>query len=183
VAGSLYASIRPRSVEDITVNGYRYRIPALPAAAWLDVMLSDVMITEMFTSLLAPVGHDEHPASQLEEAMLFGGMTDEQVRQLAHDIIDINAARPWYVARRLIDIAADEVWGDYIRGQIVLHRLDADAISLAAWLDAVYAILTTGLSADRRQQFDIQLSSPPAGEHMSPEARKRNLTALQSLGG
>lgn len=181
MAGSLYATIKPRPIEDITIDGRPYRIPAHPAVIWLDALTGPTASTDIIPGLLEPDSHTVPAQEWLEIALIGDAFTVADYAALYDEVMDIAAARPRWTTERIISIAADEVWGDYIRGQIVLHHLDATKVSLAAWLDGVYALLTTGLSMEKRQQFDIQLAAPPPGAKMSQEARRRNRAAFDAI--
>lgn len=155
----LTASLRPWAIEDIEVGERLYRIPAHTADVWLEILLADeVSLHSIIPGLLEPDA-GEH----FEELIFAGAMQRGEWEELMWDLVGLAAGRDWWTALYLIGNAKYINNLDYVRGQLALHHIDATRISLAAWLDAVYAIFTTHMQPEDRQRFDMQLAKPPAG--------------------
>lgn len=179
MAGDLFANLKPRPVEDIVIDGRIYHIPPLAARPWLDILLTEgATLWDIVPGLLA----EEHAADEVTAALIHDRITGEEYIDLVEDILEAAAARPLWVTQRLLDCARNPQVGDTIRGQLVLHRVDADNLSLSAWLDALYALLTAGVTVERRQQFDIKLNQlPPNKRHRID--RKQQAANFEALMG
>lgn len=180
MAGDLLATVKPRPVEDIGIGDRVYRIPAHPAIVWLDVLADDdLTMWNIIPGLVEEDECEEH----LEELLLADGIARDDYLQIVYDTIAAASGRYWWVAMRLIGIATDPQHGDFIRGNLVLHHIDARELSLAAWLDALYAIVTQRMDANAAAKFDNLLNQPPPNSKakLSRGHRRANFAAAMAM--
>jgi hypothetical protein len=141
---------------DVVLAGQSVQIPALSAADWLGVLAQRPIDLEDIFPGLAP-GADE-----LVDDLLYSGQLDlDQLYQIVLDVITTVTGRPWWISMRLITGAMTH-WG-LIGSKLVMAGVDADKISLSAWLDAVFMITIEGTPEDQLTMFFSQLEFPPPG--------------------
>lgn len=149
-----------------------FTIPPRPASAWLTAILHGDA-----TDLL-----DEADQTRLDE-LLDDELVDEvEVEHASYDAVTAAAGRPWHEALRLADLLSDP----QARGELIL-AVDLDRVSLAAALDALYALLVRWMDKDKRAQFDAMLTAPQppamAGDPKAPrdpgEAARQAAAAMR----
>lgn len=149
-------SLRTWPVE-VTFSGLTFSIPALPAADWLAILMSDQVDLEEILPGLAGV----EEADALEEALVQGKASLQDLYRMALETLSLVSGRPWYVAMKIISVAAMS-WSA-LGGEFVIRNVDADRISLAAWLDAAYLIMLRNMKSDDINIFNAKLLVPPPG--------------------
>lgn len=119
------ASLRIWAVET-TLGEYVLKVPAVPAADWLPVLMSanPVMLLEMVEDF------------DLTDAILDGGVSAADVHKALLDLIEAAAGRKVRVAFG-IAMAASERW-DVLGADLARAGVRFDEISLGAALDAIY---------------------------------------------
>lgn len=171
MAGDLLATVKPRLITDIQIGDKLYQIPALPAVVWLDILADE---QPDLLGVLPGLVDDPDCGDHLTELMLDGSWTAEDYEETVLAVVAVASGRYWWTAFRLLGAAKDPLIGDWLRGNLVLHHIDAEKLSLAAWLDALYAIMTKNMDPDRCAKFDAQLNQPPAdGKAKMTRAHKR----------
>ena len=180
-ASELLASIAPRAIDGISINGGSYSIAPLAADVWLDILAQE---TWSMWEIVPELIDDMAAEGQLADALIDGTLSNDSYREMVHDIITIAAGRPWWSALRLISSAVSEEVGGWTRSQLVLHHIDASKLSLAAWLDALYGIYTQHMDGDKRNSFDAQLLRPPPGlkAKVDPKASRARFMAAMGDG-
>lgn len=152
------SSLRPCSVT-VTIGSDEVEIPALPAADWLSVlMVEGVELDDVFPGLLS-----DEDTELVEEAILDGVLEMQEFRDLILGVIETASARHWWVALRLIEVARTS-W-DLIGGELVLRGVDAESLSLSAWLDVLLLTVLRNMEPKDTQMFTMRLETPP------PEAK------------
>lgn len=177
MAGDLLATVHPRPVEDIAIGDRVYRIAAHPALVWLDILADD---TPDLLAVLPGLIDDPGCGDHLTELMLDGTIGREDYEDTVLAVITVAAGRYWWACFRLLGAAKDPLIGDWLRGNLVLHHIDAQQLSLAAWLDALYAIMTKNMDPDRCAKFDAQINQPPANSKakLSRQHKRANFAAV-----
>lgn len=151
------SSLRPYSVT-VTVSGGEVEIPALSAADWLAVlMVESVELDDIFPGLLS-----EEDTDLVEEAILSGSMELQEFRDLVLGVIETASARRWWVALRLVEVARTS-W-DVIGGEMILRGVDAESLSLSAWLDVLLLTILRNMEPKDTQMFTMRLETPPPEE-------------------
>lgn len=149
---------------EVDLAGVTVVFPAMPAAIWLSVLMRpDVAVEEIFLDLLP-----ESQAYSIDDAIMEGSLDFEELEDICHEVVGAVAARPWFVAMKLILLAAQS-W-DHLGGEMVFHGIDASRLSLAAWLDGLFRLILNSLPKDSMTMFLLKLEQPPEGyEDQVPE--------------
>lgn len=178
MASDILASLKPRSVEDIDIAGRTFTIPAMPARAWLDILLEDAWrLSDIIPGELAEDGATDHVMA----AMMQPGFDMAAYEETVYDVIGAAAGRPWWAALRLLAHATSVQLADWTRAQLVLHHVDAEKLSLAAWLDALYGIFTQHMDSNRVARFDSQLNLPPRSGPAAKIDRRRQRANFEAV--
>lgn len=181
MADDFIASLKPWPIEDIQLGDKVYRIPALPAADWLALLMGDqVSLTSIIPALLQPDA-TEH----FTDLVVDGALDQNEWENLVWEIVSIAGGRPWWTIIRLIDNARSPTHSMRVRSQLAFAGVDANRISLSAWLDAVYAIFVPpNTRPEDKQVIDMILTKPPAdlkNETQKKEARAANKANFMAL--
>jgi hypothetical protein len=146
------ASLQPYPVV-VTVAGQDFEIPALTAAEWLAILMEEPLDPEeIFPGLVE--GADDF----VDDALLNGSLTLEELYSLPLDIITVASGRKWYITLRLISVAKGH-W-DLLGAEFVIRHIDATALSLAAWLDALLLTILRNMEPKNITMFTLKLEAP-----------------------
>lgn len=177
MASDLVAGLQPWPIEDIWIGDKVYRIPAMTAAQWLWILLEpSVSLFAIVPGLLEPDARDH-----VEELIIDGNFTHEEIEDLAWEIVSIAAGRPWWTVLYLLVNAKHPSNLETVQGELALHAVDASQMSLASWLSAVYMIFARNMDQQKRQQFDMSLARPLPGLRVksNPAANRAAFAALE----
>jgi len=178
VASELIASLRSWSIEDIQIGERIFRIPALAADAWLESLLHEDFSPWMIVpQMLEPDDAEDY----VTELMLAGEFSREEYEELAWELLGIAAGRDWWTALYLVANAKHFNTVDVVRAKLIMWRIDASTVSLAAWLDAIYAIYIEHMKPEDRQKFDAALLRPPPGIKAVIDRRKAQDSFRQTM--
>jgi hypothetical protein len=178
VASDLVASLQPWSIEDIWIGEEVFRVPAMTASQWLWILLEpSISVFSIVPGLLEPDAK-EH----VDELIITGCLSHEELEDLAWEIVSIAAGRPWWTVLYLLGNAKSVGNSDIVQGELALHSVDASSMSLASWLSAVYMIFARGMDQQKRQQFDMSLARPMPGLRIktNPAANRAAFAALEA---
>lgn len=142
----------------VDLLGVTYDVPALPAARWFELVLSEKPL--WLLDLLGP-----EASSAALRALLFGETTVEELAGLARELLGLMAGLTWWEADRLIRGAAAQ-WR-IIGGELTRRGVDLESISLAAALNTIYVVCVRTMTEEERTRFEFQLRLPPEG--IAPE--------------
>lgn len=146
---------------ELTLGGVDYLMRGRPAADWL-VLLFDWNLNPVVPGWLDPD----------DENAVIGGIEDElisakEIEDVTWDVVSAAAGRPWWWAMQLIRYAGEDIhrWSR-VSGRLILAGVDPVFISLAAWVDAVYVVLTDKLEvgSDEYKDFMAAIDTPPTVE-------------------
>lgn len=140
----------------VEVAGVSVDIPALPAADWLAVLAAQPLDLEDVFPGLAPDGPET-----VDDLLFSGALSLDELYRIILDVITTVTGRPWWIAMRLITSAVKS-WS-IVGAKLVLSGVDAERVSLSAWLDAVFMIIVEGTPEDQLTMFLSQLEFPPPG--------------------
>lgn len=150
VAGS--ALIVPRAVR-VVLGGEQYRIPALPAADWMVVML-DKDLADIVPGML------EGDLDALWDRVFDGEVTTAQCEQAAKDALSAVAGTPWWVAVKLVHSAAAD---PAVIGELRSSGADLTTLPLGAVLAALYRIYTRDREPKEVAKVDAEIAKLPPG--------------------
>lgn len=150
VAGGALIVARPVLVE---LGGREYRIPALPAAAWMLTLL------EKGWADIVP-GMCEGDLEALHDAIADGDVPPDECERAAQDAVTAAAGCDWWVAVKLIHSAAGDpaAWGE-----LRTSGLDVGVAPLGAALVALYRIYTRDKDRKDVAKVDQELAKLPPG--------------------
>jgi len=168
-------SLRPWPVT-VRMAHTEWTIPALPATDWLAVLMSESIDPD---DILPGLLNDDE-AFALEELLSQGVLSIPEVYDTCTDIIEKVSGRNWWVALRLIFIAR-ESW-DNVGAELILRRVDANTLSLSAWLDALFLTLLKTMDPKQVPMFTMQLEAPPEGEKAPEQVFEMTAEAFLSMG-
>lgn len=141
----------------VEVAGQDFVIPAAPARAWLEVFLAPHPNVDMILPGMAGAECRVH----LYRSLLKGDFTVEEWKRLLWDIIEVVAGRRWWQALNLINGMKDVGNWEQVFGHLMLRGVDVNAVSLAAWLDATYALCTENMDKEDKIKFQIAIDTVP----------------------
>lgn len=158
------------------VAGQDLTIPAMCAADWLHVLMSDSFITDdVFPGMLG-----EEDRQYVEGLLHHGNLALDDSRELGLEIVSQVSGRPWWVALRLISVARSS-W-DALGGDMV-KKADASTVSLAAWLDALFLLMVRAIEDSKRTMFLMKLEMAPEGWGPKPEELEISGDAFLAMAG
>lgn len=161
----------------VEIGGYEYEVEGHSAADWVPLILSG----RTFKVLPGWIDGD---CTRLEDGLLSGDITDEELDEATHDVMTVAGGRVWWWCSQLITMVGGDnsVWAQ-LHGQMVLNGIKADQISLAAWVDALYSVAVSRYQSDEgRQKFDQAIDTPPSWIPLDPEEEGAAFMALMSSG-
>lgn len=147
------AALRPAAIV-VELGDWEYEIPQLAASDWLEALLGGW--SGVIPGLL-------DPALQVEVLRDYfaGRITNDDILASARAAVEAAGGRRWWIAERLIATATNEEFWPALHGNLVLHGVDLDRVSLGAVLNALYVLMVQNMKEDKRHQFDAQLEAPP----------------------
>lgn len=152
-----------------TVQGRDYDIPALPAAQWLRVLMTeDATVEDVFLELV-PEG----------VTLLLEEQGDWDVEDLAKQIIDLASGRHWYIAMRLINVV--RVNWNVVGATMLMKGVDATRLSLSGWLDIALLMVLQHMEKKDTSMFLAQLEIPPEGEGAPGEEMEMTADAFMAM--
>lgn len=142
-------SLRPWPAE-INVAGTVIEVPPLCATDWLCYLMQaepdlDTLITEV--------------TPDLEDLVYDGAIRLDQVYDVILEVISCMAARPWWVALRLISVARYQ-W-DILGPELVARGADPNTQSLSGWLDVLLVSIYGAMDPNKATMFTMQLEAVP----------------------
>jgi hypothetical protein len=177
VAVDPLASLGATDIE-VEVAGRDFVIPAAPAAAWLRIFLSpDANMDHILPGMAGP-GCRAH----LYRALLLGTFSIDEWKQLLWGIIEVVSGRRWWQAMNLINSMKEPGNWESVFGHLLLRGIDVERVSLAAWLDATYALVTENMEKDDRIKFQLAIDTVPedvsAEDAIDADEQERAFLAL-----
>jgi hypothetical protein len=146
------ALIRPRAVS-VDLSGRTYRIPALPAAQWMLVLLEKGW-ADVVPGLL------EGDLADLHDAIADGDVSTSECEQAAQDAVTAAAGTNWWVAVKLLHSAAAD---PAAMGELRMSGVDPETAPLGAALVALYRIYTRDRERKDVAKVDAELAKLPEG--------------------
>jgi hypothetical protein len=141
----------------------------MPAADWLEIFMRPDWGPDDLLIDLAGMEVDTLLSLDLVDA-------DE----LVLDIFEEVTARHWWIGNRIIQVVQSS-W-DVMGPEAIFNGVDADKLSLAAWLDAMLVLLLRRMKDESAPMFVAQLELPPAGESIPEEEMAMSEGQFLSMG-
>lgn len=167
-------SLRPFPVE-VDVAGHHLLIPAMPAAEWLSILMSDDLdLSDVFPGLLNQVDMEA-----VEDIILDGYLGMEDLEEIIFGVIETASARHWWVALRLIETARTE-W-DVLGAELGLRGVDPTHISLSHWLDILLLVTIRSMDPKDVQMFCMRLEAPPLSAQVEESEMEMSESAFMAM--
>jgi hypothetical protein len=162
-------SLRPWPL-NINLHGTVVDLPELCATDWLMYLLRPVPDLDGLIIDYLP---------ELEDLVMAERITLEQIYEDCLTVIAAVAARPWWVALRLIGVATRS-W-DVLGPKMMFHGVDPNIVSLAAWLDALLIITLENMDPKDTTMFTMRLEAVPVVEKANQPELEMDKGAFLSL--
>lgn len=120
-------------------------------------MVEPLDLFNIFPGMCSP--ETEHLVTKM---LLAEQITARQIKRTSLDIISTVCARPWWFSMRLIKTAVAS-W-EVVGGELAVRGVDAEKLSVSAWLDAVLYLCLRTLDGAKMTSFMTQLEAPPPEE-------------------
>lgn len=166
------ASLRPWPI-DVRLGQTTVHIPALPAADWLAVLMTEFTIWDLIPGLCPD---DEDIAIQ---ALREGQLTADEFQDACLQVITTATGRPWWFAVRLIQVAAAS-W-EVVGGNLAKSSVDAGRISIGQWLDITLLVCLEGMKQEQTTMFLSQLEAPPRGHEEEAKELEMSVSEFMAL--
>lgn len=145
-------SLKPWPTE-LELGGQVWEFPAVPAVAWLAILMDEQPDMDRILVDLCPRGLELLFNDTIEPDILYRGLLD---------LIEMVAARRWWIAMRLISVVRQN-W--HVLGpEMFLAGVDPEVLSLAAWLDIMMVLTIRAMEAKEVSLFVSRLELPPPSE-------------------
>lgn len=173
VAVDPVASLRITGVS-LVLAGRSFEVEPHSAADWLELILEGTLYRVL-------PGWLDEDADVLSTMILDGEISDDDLGTATFDAITVVGGRKHWWIFNLIGVAASNntAWST-LNGRLIHAGVDAQAISLSAWVDALYAICVENMDKDQRIQFDTHVETPPADEPIDEEEEGQTFLALMA---
>lgn len=120
---------------DITFAEKVYKVPAMDAAGWLELLLAKEIDYEgLFPGLAGP-----QAVYEVNQMLLSGRADEDDLKQSILDLVEAVSGRPWWVTLRLC-YSLRHNW-ESIGGEMARMGCQPWGSPLSWWLDAAYATM------------------------------------------
>lgn len=145
------------------MGGRDFEVPPLPAARWLEVLLSPQIDPEAWFPGFCDPEIEMAVWQMLDE----GVASREEFETAVWETLEQISGRRWWITLRLC--ASVRIHWEWVGGVFALRGLDAGRVSLGCWLDAAYKTMLDGIlerSQDLKKVGDWNraLTTAPAGK-------------------
>lgn len=147
----------------VTLAGHLFEVEKHGADDWLEVIISGRLY-----QVLPGWIEDDAEAVLLGEMLMDGTILDEDLDKATKDVISVVGGRPSWWIFNMVGYAASN-WG-VMNGHLIKSGIRAEEISLAAWIDAAYALARElQPSQDEWMKVETHLEAAPAGTELDEE--------------
>lgn len=175
------ASVRSAPVQ-VEIAGWEYVIEPLPAARWIEAVLSSDWAA-IFPGLLC----DCELEQDVWRLVMSSKAGRSDLEAAAKGALAAAGGRPWWEVERLVAAATSERTCSVVLGALVRAGFDFTARPFGAFLDAVYSFAIDGCTEDQRIKLDMELKTPPPGvtadELYDEDEAADEFMTMHALGG
>ena len=151
---ALLASMSQFDIE-VELAGRTWVVPAAPAAAWFEAVLSSGACP-VVPGMLTPEDEED-----MVDLILDGAIAAAELERANHDALGVASGWNWWEAERLIVSIAHD-W-KVVGGVLLQHGIRLADEPLGAVLAATYALATANMNREDRFAFEAALTAPPLG--------------------
>jgi hypothetical protein len=176
VKGNGIAALRVWPVT-VDLGGVTYRIAPYPAIRWIVPIVDD--------DWFAIVPGMLDPTSQaIDDALDDGTIHHEDCVRAARDAVGAAAGIPWWSAVRLVQSAVGAL---DVMGELLVAGIDAQTMSLGAFVQATYGVFVRETDKKQRAKIDRDIEAPPPeltlADRWEPEAESSGFEAMMRQRG
>jgi CubicO group peptidase (beta-lactamase class C family) len=156
----------------VTISGTEYEVEGHSAADWIEAMLAGGM------NRIIP-GWLVDGQRELMDQLLDGTIEDEDLNEATLEALTVAGGRPYWWIANMVGMASstNTFWG-ILNGRLLLGGVHASAVSLSAWIDALYSCMVDNMDEETRLKFDSHIDMPPAGIPIDEEEEGAAFMAL-----
>lgn len=156
---------------NVTVDGRDYRIPPLPAIAWLPLVEGE----DWLGIVPGLVG-----GTTIDDLLLGGGVDPGDLVDAGRQATEAAAGMRWWAACRLVKSIVGRL---DLAGALVVNAVDPTRVSLGGYLAAAYHLLVVDRDQRYRDRLDAKLLQRPRildrGRRDRDRERERSRSAAQ----
>lgn len=161
----------------VDLGGTAYRIAPHPAIRWVVPIVDD----DWFAIVPGMLDTTDHG---VDEAIDTGAITHEDCVRAARDAVGVAAGVPWWVAVRLVRSVLE---APDLTGELLMRGIDAQAVSLGAFVQAAYRMFTRDLDKKQRARVDQNIEAVPPeltlADRWDPEVEASGFDAMMRQRG
>jgi hypothetical protein len=166
---------------NVSLGGKQFRVPSLDAAAWLEILMAETVDFEaLFPGLAGP-----EAVLEVNQMLLAGDITSEDLEQAILDMLESVAGRVWWITLRLC-YALRKNW-ESVGGELARNAVTPFGVPLSYWLDAAYATLIHLILHSQKpknaEEFSRALTTPPPSEGRNFDEEANSLAFLAAMKG
>jgi hypothetical protein len=141
---------------DVNLSGYTFTIAAIPAAVWVPILTGDrIDGLDILPGLLT-----DQDQQRFDDLMFDGELELDQLAKTIYEIIAAASGHSWWWTMNLLSVVRGTNGSQWL-GEMA--RYDASKMSLAGWVNALYALLVRNQKPEDRMRIDGELEMPPPG--------------------
>jgi len=171
VKGNGIAALRVWPVT-VDLGGVIYRISPYPAIRWIIPIVDDDWFT-IVPGMLDPTDHG------VDDALDDGKITHEDCVRAARDAVGVASGVQWWSAVRLVQSV---VSAPNIMGELLICGIDAQTMSLGAFVQSAYRVFTRDADKKHVAKFDQEIETAPPeltlADRWEPEAESSGFEAM-----
>jgi hypothetical protein len=161
----------------VDLGGVNYRIAPFPAIRWIIPIVDDDWFA-IVPGMLDPTDRG------VDDALDDGTITHDDCVRAARDAVGVAAGVPWWSAVRLVRSVVE---APDVMGELLMHGIDAQMVSLGAFVQAAYRIFTRDADKKQRAKIDRDIETVPPEltleERWEPEAEASGFEAMMRQRG
>lgn len=162
------------SSSELTVSALtrHWRIPVVPAVAWLNAFSVDQDgLTGLFPGLISETDLDD----MLDRLIAIPG-SEVRCKRAARMMLQRETRLEWVIAWNLLKICQNmRLW---INGALLKQGVNSHNVTIGDWLNAAYVLMYESKDEKARVAFESELTQAPRGEHVAVSAAQQRRSAL-----
>jgi hypothetical protein len=163
------ASLQPSEI-DVELGRWLYTIPALPASAWIEAILSEE------PGAIVPGLMDGATRDDVWRQFLLGHIDKEELETAWRDVLTAASGQPWWqVSRIVMSCAHSDAW-PVVHGKLLKWGVDLDRISLGGLYNVLLLLAYESCKDDNdKAAFEFNLTTPPPEVSVSEAMTQTNV--------
>jgi len=176
VKGNGVAALRIWPVT-VDLGGATHRIAPYPAIRWIVPIIDDDWFS-IIPGMLDPTDQT------VDDALDNGTITYEDCVRAARDAVGVAAGVPWWSTVRLVRSVMST---PDVMGELLICGIDAQTMSLGAFVQAAYRVFTRDADKKQRAKIDQSIETAPPeltlADRWEPEAEASGFEAMMRQRG